>query len=151
MIGPLTGSPTRPSTKCFHTCQDVLDISQIAMAFHGISQPFFNQARLPQHSKRPFLNSAYRSFSNTSIACAWEDLIAQRPVRVCSLPLACCVQYFLLQSVTRGTVLRHALPCVGALTSQRATVSGHSCQVLCWTGKRHSTLLVFIQAGLEQH
>ena len=35
-------------------------------------------------------------------------------------------------------------PVIGALTLQRVTVSGHSCQVLCRTGKRHSTLLVLV-------
>ena len=42
----------------------VLDVSQIAVAFHKISPPFFIQARLQQYSRRSFFYSAYRSFSN---------------------------------------------------------------------------------------
>ena len=43
--------------------------------------------------------------------------------------------HLLLQSVMRGTDLRHALICIGELMSQRITVSGHCCQLLCHAGK----------------
>ena len=48
VIGPLIGSPNR-LFRCFPTCQEVLNFSQIAIAFHGISPPFFIQARSQQY------------------------------------------------------------------------------------------------------
>ena len=44
----------------------------------------------------------------------------------------------LFQSVMRGTDLRHVLICIGELMSQRITVSGHCCQLLCHAGKLRS-------------
>ena len=42
----LNGSPHRLSQGVFPFCQEVLDISQIAIAFHRISPPFFIQSCL---------------------------------------------------------------------------------------------------------
>ena len=53
-----------PLIRCCPVCQEILDISKIAIEFHRISPPFFIQARLRQCSRRPFLYSAFRSFSN---------------------------------------------------------------------------------------
>ena len=48
----------------FPVCQEVLNISQIAIAFHRISPPFFIPARLRQYCRRSFLCSAHCSFGN---------------------------------------------------------------------------------------
>ena len=48
------------------------------------------------------------------------------------------LHHLLFQSVMRGTDLRHALICIGELMSQRITVSGHCCQLLCHAGKLRS-------------
>ena len=47
-------------------CQEILDTSQIAIAFHGISRPLFIRAWSQWYTRRPFFYSAYCSFSNTS-------------------------------------------------------------------------------------
>ena len=47
----------------FPVCQKVLDISQIAIAFHRVWPPPFIQAWLQQYRRSPFLYSAYRSFN----------------------------------------------------------------------------------------
>ena len=39
--------------RCFPICQEILNISQIAIAFHRISPPFFIQARLQQTADVP--------------------------------------------------------------------------------------------------
>ena len=54
-----------PFMKSFPICQEVLNISQIAVAFQRISEPYFIQAWLQKHSRRTFFSSAYRSCSNT--------------------------------------------------------------------------------------
>ena len=51
--------------------QEILNVSQISTAFHGICPPFSIQTPLQQYCRRTFLHSAYCSFSN---------LICFRPV-----------------------------------------------------------------------
>ena len=48
---------------------------------------------------------------------------------LCLVEFVSQLHRLLLQIVTRGTVLRHALACVGALVSQRVVVSVHCCPV----------------------
>ena len=54
-----------PVINVFLSARRVLNISQIATAFHRIGQPFFIQARTHQCSTGSFFNSAYRFLSNT--------------------------------------------------------------------------------------
>ena len=49
---------------CLPIRQEILNVSQIGVAFHGIRPPFFIQTWLQQHRRCPFLHSAHRSFSN---------------------------------------------------------------------------------------
>ena len=54
-----------PFVWSFPICQEALDISQIATAFHGICPPILIQARLQQYCRCTFFHSAHRSLSNT--------------------------------------------------------------------------------------
>ena len=55
-----------PFVWSFLTRQEILNVSQIAIAFHGIRPSFFVQAWLLQYSRRSFFYSAYRSLRNTT-------------------------------------------------------------------------------------
>ena len=50
--------------------QEILNVSQIGTAFHGICQPIFIQTWLQQYCRRTFLYSAHCSFSNP--ICLWS-------------------------------------------------------------------------------
>ena len=65
IIGPLNDSPDLRSYLRFRVCQEVLDILQIVIAFHGIWPPFFIQSRLQQYGWCPFFYSTYSSFCNS--------------------------------------------------------------------------------------
>ena len=54
---------------CLPVRQAILNISQLAVTFHGICPPIFIQTWLQQYRTHPFLNSAYCSFSNP--ICFW--------------------------------------------------------------------------------
>ena len=56
-----------PFTGCLPIRQEILNISQIAVAFHGLRPPFSVQTWLQQHRRRPFLHS---SLSNP--ICFWS-------------------------------------------------------------------------------
>ena len=62
----------------FPTGQEIMDVSRIAVTFHGIRPPFFTQTRVPQYTRCPFLNSANCSFKNLirfrSLWC-WRTMI----------------------------------------------------------------------------
>ena len=49
---------------CFPIRQEILNVSQIGVAFHGISPPIFIQTWLQQYCRRTFFHSAYCSLSN---------------------------------------------------------------------------------------
>ena len=52
--------------------QEILNVSQIGKAFHGICPPIFIQTRLQQYSRSAFLYSAHCSFRNTiSLRSVW--------------------------------------------------------------------------------
>ena len=56
MIGPLKWFSKSSLVRCSSICQEVLNMSQIAVAFHGIGLPFvFIQARLQQIHRCSFL------------------------------------------------------------------------------------------------
>ena len=63
--GPFNGSPNRLFLLSLPVCQEVLDISQIAVPFHGIRPPLFLQVSLQQYRRSSFVDSAHRSLSNT--------------------------------------------------------------------------------------
>ena len=50
-------------SRCLPIRQAILNISQLAVTFHGIRPPIFIQIWLQQYRTHPFLNSAYCSFS----------------------------------------------------------------------------------------
>ena len=58
--------------------QEILNVSQIGFAFHGICPPFFIQTWLQQYCRRTFFHSAYCSLSNPicfrSVWC-WRTMI----------------------------------------------------------------------------
>ena len=70
MIGPLNGFPKSLSYGCFPIRQEILNISQIGMAFHGICPPLFIQTWLQQYGRGAFFYSAHCSFSNPM--CFWS-------------------------------------------------------------------------------
>ena len=58
-----------PFELCFPVRQSVLNISQIAVAFHGFRPPLFIQTWLQQYSRCPLFHSVYCSLSNP--ICFW--------------------------------------------------------------------------------
>ena len=64
--------------RCLPICHEVLDILQIATAFHRISPPFFIQSWVCWYCWRTFFHSSYGSFSNAiclgSMRC-WSSMI----------------------------------------------------------------------------
>ena len=54
-----------PFIRCLPIKQEILNVSQMAVAIHGIRPPFFVQTRLQQYSRRTFFHSAHCSFSNS--------------------------------------------------------------------------------------
>ena len=63
MIGPLIGFPKRLSYGVFPS-DEILNVSQIGIAFHLIRPPTFIQTRLRQYRRRPFFHSPHCSLSN---------------------------------------------------------------------------------------
>ena len=59
-----------PCMRCFPIWQEVLNISQITIAFHRISPPFLSQAWLQPYSRSSFFYSAHCSFSDPM--CFWS-------------------------------------------------------------------------------
>ena len=58
--------------RCLPIRQEILNISQIVAAFHGIRPPFLIQTRLQQYSRCPFFYCAYCSLSNpTCVRSVW--------------------------------------------------------------------------------
>ena len=53
------GHSEPPLIKCLPIRQEILNVSQIAVAFHGIRPPFFVQTWLQQYRRCPFLGSAH--------------------------------------------------------------------------------------------
>ena len=64
MTGPFTRFSDSPFIRCFPIRQEILNISQIARAFHEMSPPLFNQAWLQWYRRRSFFYFAYCSLSN---------------------------------------------------------------------------------------
>ena len=54
MTRPLNRVSEKPFMRCLPICQEILNVSQFARAFHRIGPPFFIQAWLQQNSRRPF-------------------------------------------------------------------------------------------------
>ena len=65
------------------TRQEILNVSQIGKAFHGICPPFFIQTWLQQHSRCTFFHSAHCSLSNAI------SLWSVRCHRPCQIPRNC--------------------------------------------------------------
>ena len=67
-----------PFIGCLPIRQEILNVSQIAVAFHGICPPIFFQTWLQQYCRCPFLYSAHCSFSNPirfrSVRC-WRTMV----------------------------------------------------------------------------
>ena len=67
------GHSEPPFTRCLPIRQEILNVSHIAVTFHGIRPPFVIQTRLQQHCRRTFFHSAYCSVSNPfcfrSVSC----------------------------------------------------------------------------------
>ena len=64
------GHSEPPFVRCFPIRKFILNISQIAVTFHGICPPFFVQASLQQHRRCPFFHSAHCSFGIPM--CFWS-------------------------------------------------------------------------------
>ena len=60
----LKGSPKTPFVWSFPIRQEILNVSQIAVAFHGICLPTFIQTWVQQYSRGAFLYSLHCSFSS---------------------------------------------------------------------------------------
>ena len=69
IIGPLNGLPNRRSWGVLPIKQEILNVSKIAVALHGIRPPFLIQTWLQQYSRSSLFNPAYRSLSNPN--CFW--------------------------------------------------------------------------------
>ena len=78
MTRPFLRFSKSPFTRCFPICQEVLNISQMTIAFHRISPTLCIQAWLQQYRRGPFIYAAYRSFSYAirfgSMGC-WSTMI----------------------------------------------------------------------------
>ena len=76
--GPSKGIPKPPFIWCPPIRQEILNVAQIAIAFHGISQPLLIQSWLQQYCWISFFHSAYCPFSNPisfwSVWC-WRPMI----------------------------------------------------------------------------
>ena len=71
--GPLHGClPKTSFIERLPIRQQICDVSQIGVAFHGICPPTFIYTRLQQYSRGAFLHSAHCSFRNTmSLRSVW--------------------------------------------------------------------------------
>ena len=58
-----------PFVRCLPIKQEILNVSKIAVALHGIRPPFLIQTWLQQYSRSSLFNPAYRSLSNPN--CFW--------------------------------------------------------------------------------
>ena len=80
--------------KVFSICQEMLDISQTATAFHRIRPPFTIQSGLQQYFTRSFHYSAHRSFTSPfrlrSVVCGkeYDDSMIDLD-NVCQIPTSC--------------------------------------------------------------
>ena len=93
MIGPLNGFPKRLSYGGLPIRQEILNVSQIRIAFHGICPPIFIQTWLQQYGRGAFFNSAHCSFSNTiSLRSVWcrRTMIPRKDLhKLCPIPRNC--------------------------------------------------------------
>ena len=72
MIGPLERLSKASFRGRLPIRDEILNVSQIGIAFHGICPPFFIQTWLQQYSRGTFFYSAHCSFSNTiSLRSVW--------------------------------------------------------------------------------
>ena len=61
---PFEWFSTSSSVRSFTVCQEVLDISQMAIAFHRVSRPLSSNLDCSNTAESTFFHSSYGSFSN---------------------------------------------------------------------------------------
>ena len=82
----------QPFTGCFPIRREILNVSQVAIAFHGICPPIFIQTRLQQCSRGAFFHSAHCSLSNhlfpICVVSTYND--SRKDLhRLCQIPKNC--------------------------------------------------------------
>ena len=86
--------------------QEILNVSQIAVALHGIRPPFIVHAPLQQHRRCPFLNSTLL-FQQSHLLLIWVVLTYHDsmiiPRKTCQIPRNCQCKWLLVSSSAPGT------------------------------------------------
>ena len=104
---PVSWYPEPPLIWCLPIRQETLNVSQIAVTFHGIRRPFFVQTWLQQYRRCPFFHSALSAIPCASDLCGvdvqWFSRII--PHKTFQILRNCQCEWLLVSSSAPGTSL----------------------------------------------